>query len=541
MPKPAVLPDGTWTAYFIDHEGPGLAATPDKQKVYARYSNDNGQTWSDSQAVVDLPPDAGGFGYHVVLVDRDGEVHVFALCDGNTGAVRPRPASTGKPPYEPLSRQRLDIWHVRSHDGRTKWSTPLQIWEGRAADLQSVIQLKNGRIVLPISYLVERSWSNRGEGLAAFTFSGQFDTTALYSDDGGDTWHVSPSVLRVPTPDLSSYGGVEPVVLQLVDGRVWMLIRTQLGRFYESFSDDGSEWSPLEPTSITSSDSPAGLARLPSGEILLVWNNCQRHPYAQGSRHVLHAAVSADEAHTWTGRREIVLDPHRDSPPPPSGDHGVSYPFLAVAKDGSVLISLWVQTGEGRSLWQIDPEWLKESSAREDYSDDLAAWSTFGTRGVSVVSHPEGGRSKVLSLTSAGADWPTAAVWNFPSGMSGTLRTRVFMPRNAPSLRIELADHFSPSFDKQSPYYSPFVWRLASGDTPDSEIPVAVNQWVDLELHWDCHTRTARIALDGRECDPIDERHESPGPSYLRLALEGDAVGAAPVLVDAIEVKLATD
>ncbi|MEX2171761.1 MAG: sialidase family protein [Pirellulales bacterium] len=541
MPKPAVLPDGTWALYFINHEGPGMAPTPDAQNIYACYSTDEGRSWGEPQQLVDLPTEAGGFGYHVVMVDHDGEVHVFMLCDAGTGAVRPRPTISGKSPYEPLARQRLDIWHVKSLDRRTRWNTPRSIWQGRAADLQSVTQLENGRIVLPVSYLVNRSWSNRGEGPSAFTYHGQFDTTAIYSDDKGETWLVSPSTLRVATPDLSSYGGVEPAVLQLADGRVWMLLRTQLGRFYESFSHDGSEWSPLEPTNITSSDSPAALARLPDGRILLLWNNCQRHPYAQGSRHVLHAAVSADEGRTWSGSREIVRDPHRDSLPPPSGDHGVSYPFVAVTNDGSVLFSLWVETGEGRSLWRLDPAWLQVTSAGEDFSTDLAEWSTFGTRGVSVTSHPDTGQPKVLSLTKQNAEWPTTAVWNFPQGSQGSLRTRVFLAKDSPPLRLELTDHFSPPFDEQSPHHSLFQRTLAANDRANNSVDAPADRWITLELQWDCDKRICRLTLDGKQHDRISQQRASASPSYLRLSLAGSSASEASVLVDAIEVDVKTE
>src|SRR5690606_36601780 len=120
----------------------------------------------------------------------------------------------------------------------------------------------------------------------------------------------------------SSYGGVEPVVIEHLDGRVWMLIRTQMGRFYESHSNDrGNTWSPFVPSPITSSDSPAGLLRMPDDRLVLLWNNNRRHPYAQGSRQVLHAAVSEDDGRTWCGGREILRDPARNQPPPPGGDH----------------------------------------------------------------------------------------------------------------------------------------------------------------------------------------------------------------------------
>ena len=92
---------------------------------------------------------------------------------------------------------------------------------------------------------------------------GWAECTLVYSDDAGATWHLSPAALKVPTPNLYAYGAVEPVVLELEDGRVWMLLRTQLGRLYESFSEAGVVWSRPRPTRLISSDSPVGLVRLP--------------------------------------------------------------------------------------------------------------------------------------------------------------------------------------------------------------------------------------------------------------------------------------
>ena len=123
--------------------------------------------------------------------------------------------------------------------------------------------------------------------------------------------------LIVPVPDIvSAYGAVEPVAIELKDHRVWMLIRTQQGRFYESFSDDGIHWGAPLATRILSSDSPAGLVRLRDKRLVLLWNNCLRFPYAYGGRHVLHAAISEDDGKSWSGYREVAQDPLRALPPP---------------------------------------------------------------------------------------------------------------------------------------------------------------------------------------------------------------------------------
>jgi hypothetical protein len=542
MPKPAVLPDGTLAAYFIDHEGPGLASTPERQTVYARYFQDDGKTWSEPETLINLPAEAGGFGYFVPLVDAVGEVHFFILCDGNTGVIRPRSSASGSLPVEPIARQRLDLWHVKSTQGRTKWTRPRQIWQGRAGDLQSVTQLSSGRIILPLCYYVDRNWGNRGDGLARFTYTGQFDTTVLYSDDAGETWEKSPSVLRTITPDLSSYGAVEPVVLELADGQVWMLLRTQLGRFYESFSENGEIWSPARPSRITSSDSPAALVRLPDKRILMLWNNCQRHPYAQGSRHVLHAAVSADDGASWFGYREIIRDPHRNEPPPPNGDHGVSYPFVAVGRDGTVFYSLWVQTGDGRSLEMLDPRWLDETSAADDFRDGLENWSTFGTTGAALAEDPENEHSRVLSLVKKDTNWPTAAVWNFPKARRGRLQLELSMSADSLPLSIELSDHFSPPADDQSRLHSLYhIDITGGGNASDDALKIAADKWTTIAINWDCSDGSAKLAIDGDLKRNLKQQHVSQGPSYLRLVYAAGKESPGPALVRKVNVKVSDD
>ena len=247
--KPALLKDGRLIAVAL----PTLQGV---QRAVAIYSSDNGRTWGQPLTLFSLPVSEGTFGYYDFLVDRAGDMHFFFLLDPSTGAT------WKKTHRQTLTKEaELDIWYVRSIGAGTAWQTPKRIWEGRGGDLLSVIQLRSGRLLLPISYRTHRNWEKRGDGFDAFTYSGQFDSSALYSDDNGETWHQSQTVLRTTTPDIETIeGAVEPVALQLKDGRVWMLIRSQMGRFYESFSnDDGTTWSPSIPTSLISSDSPPAL------------------------------------------------------------------------------------------------------------------------------------------------------------------------------------------------------------------------------------------------------------------------------------------
>jgi hypothetical protein len=534
MPKVSLLPDSTLAAFILHHRGPGLPDTEDVQKMRVRESRDDGKTWGEARELFALPKEEGGFGYFQRLVDRDGEIHFFLLCDANTGVVRPREKSETRPAIEPIAKQSLDIWHIRSTDQRTKWTTPKQIWKGRAGDLQSVIQLKSGRIVLPICYYLPRSWSQRGEGFNAFTFTGQFDTSALYSDDDGDTWQKSPSVTRTPVPNLSAYGAVEPVALELTNGSVWTLLRTSMGRFWEMRSrDGGATWTPAQPMAITSSESPAGLVRLPDGRIVLLWNNCQRYPYAAGARRVLHAAVSKDEGRTWLGCREILRDPKRNDPPPPNGDHGVSYPYPCLMPDGRVLYTMWVETGEGRSINAFDPNWLTETSQRDDFAGDLDAWSTYGNKGVEIATSVDGARDgKALALCKTDPNWPCGAVRNFPGGRSGSVKLRMKLEPGSSGAIVQLTDHFSSPFDLEDRFFSPYVLEIGGDDK------IARGEWVDLEVRWNGDTRAAQVTLNGQPLATLPSQREGLPISYLRLRPLSNDSEKGRLLIDDVQVEV---
>lgn len=513
MPHVLTLPDGKLMALFIRYEGPGLPAAEDSQVVRARYSTDNGDTWSDEVPLFTLPRDAGGFGYYVTLLDQQGEIHIFMLNDRRTGAILPLPGGKNAPPS---IQNPLDIWHVKSKGHRTGWEAPAAIWRGRAGDLQSVIQCTNGRIILPFSYLTDRSWSHRGTGADRFTYYGRFNSGVLYSDDGGHSWLTSPDTLKTPVSNLSALGAIEPVVIQLRDGRIWMLLRTQTGHFYESFSSDGSRWSAPAPSSIASSDSPAGLLRLTDGRLLLMVNDCRRFPYALGGRHVLQAAISADEGRTWT-YRELVRDPQQAFGPPPGGDNGVSYPYLTQARDGRVVYSLWVDgTQTGRNLYRFDPAWLMESSQQEDFVDSLSGWSVFGTRGAGLASTAAG--KKVLWLHKASEPWPSAAVLNFPSGARGSLKLRFMLQKGFSGADIGLTDHFSVPFDDLANFHNLLNVKISKdGILAGTTTRLDSLRWYVLTLTWDCGKGSCHILLDDRLIGVKSLQRQSAFVNYLRL------------------------
>ena len=467
----------------------------------------------------------GGWGAHVGMLDQNGEIHLFYQND----------AGTSKEPK--IQDRRYDIWHTKTVNGRKEWQPLKRIWKGYAGSMLSVTQMRNGRIILPICYLSTpvRTWANRGQGFDAFTYMGMFSSGVLYSDDG-DNWHQSQVEFKAPTPIINADGLLEPGVIQLKDGRVWLLIRTQLGRFFESFSTDGATWSPAQPTDILSSDSPGNLIRLKTGQLVMFWNNTLRFSYANGGRHVLHAAISDDEGKTWRGFREAARNPFLGEPPPPNGDHGVTYTVLNLTQAGTVITPLSTGKTGGTYLLHLDPTWLYETKRKSNFSGGLADWSTFGTRGVEMVPNPQQSSARVLSLRKPEQDWPAGAVWNFPAGGKGSLSMRLLIEPGFRGASIGLTDHFSVPFDPQDRIYNLFHFNIG----PNGQLAIGnrlePGRWHQLKFDWDTSRNQCRVLLDGRQIGVLPlTRMTRWGVSYLRLRSTAESIDNAGLLVESVE------
>lgn len=500
------LPDGKIIALSI-------ARQAGQQTMQGRYSTDDGRAWSEAHDLFQWPKNAGGFGLFNAIVDHSGEIHIWVLCDGNSGTLFPKQEEAK--PDRP--GEILDIWHVRSLNDRKRWDTPKRIWVGRGDDLLSGIQLVSGRLLLPFSFENSRTWENRGGGFFDFTYVGDYSVNVLYSDDDGETWRSSNEDLSVETPDLFTYGANEPVALQLKDGRVWMLIRTERGRFYESFSDDGSKWSRPQPSSLISSDAPAALLRLKDGSILLFSNACLRYPYGYGGRYVLHGAISRDEGKNWLGYREVARDPTRNEPESLQEDYGIGYTFPTLLADGQVLFSNWVEEGTVRNFRLLDPRWIYETRQSADFSNGIEDWSVFGSKGVELESDSSDPRTKVLSVRKANTSWPAGAVWNFPIGARGRLTMQLMLRPGFGGTLVGLTDHFSTPWDMEDQFHNVFNLPISADGQIFPNFKLSANHWLEITLDWDTNSRQCRVLVDGKLAGVVQDNRRSEGLNYLRL------------------------
>lgn len=133
-----------------------------------------------------------------------------------------------------------------------------------------------------------------------------FVCTCFISDDQGKTWKQSKGSV-----DYVKRGAMEPEVIELKDGNVLMIFRTQSGHIGSSLSSDkGETWSKPVSWGVRAPEAPATLRRIPStGDLLLIWNdNFEPGAGHSGKRTPLTAAISSDEGKTWKLKKNLETD-----------------------------------------------------------------------------------------------------------------------------------------------------------------------------------------------------------------------------------------
>ncbi len=521
--RPVQFPDGSLHAYS-SRFGKLLSV-----------SSKDGRAWSEPDAEFDLPFKTMGGG--LSLVDSQGEVHVILTHTRGTGS---KPAAT----------RFIDLWHCRTFDRRTRWGKPRRIWEGYCGAVMDFQQLKNGRLVVPFA-----AWKKPGETVAPETGSNY--TTVVTSTDSGETWKLSATKLVAPCRvgyNGNNYGAIEPTILQLTDGRVWMLMRTQTGFLYESFSNDGVNWSPAQASRFHSSTSPAALVRLTDGRIVVIWNNCEQPPKhdkagVYGGRDALHAAVSADEGKTWSGFREIYRDPHRNETPPKRGDRGTAYPVASASRDGNLL----VVSGQGgrRNLIRFDPDWLTLTTQVGSFENDLKewhVWKPFGPArgywrdrmpGPTLVAHPTRTAAKVIRVRKPDEKAPDCATWNFPAGNKGEIAIRLLAKRGSDGISLTFNNRFFNPVDRRAAQEAVFVFRIEPEGTSEKAIRLTPETWHTLVVKWDLEKKLCLLTLNGNSLArrPI-EKVPFGGVSYLQIQSSATGVDTAGVLIESVRAEI---
>lgn len=353
------------------------------------------------------------------------------------------------------------------------------------------------------------------------------------STDDGLTWQRSNTVT---TPDHTgggfhegirwNHGAVEPTVVELTDGRLWMIMRTSQDHHYQAFSTDGGlTWSEAEPSRFYATITMPTIGRLADGRLLFFWCNTTpmpELPTANGvwddvftNRDVTHVAISDDDGKTWKGFRELLMDPLRnegDYATRGGGmDRGMHQAQFVETAPGKIVASIG-QNALHRAIVAFDVDWLYETERADSFADGLDHWSTFnyikGIRGhcsynringVDLLPHPDIPGRNVLSLRYAPADSLVSdirgAVWNFPAMPAGNFTTSMRLPEGSDGVSLILNDRwFNPS-DSVARHEGIYVLPLSR-----KELGINDNEWHEVSVDWDTTARrpAATVKVDGR-------------------------------------------
>jgi sialidase-1 len=271
-----------WQKFRKSQYGSGDQSPAD---ICAMVSSDGGRTWGDLRVLIKQDPKYTQVYSPSLLRLKNGQI----LCTYMATIL----LEEGK------SIIRDGLAMVSNDEGRT-FSSPVKIWTEKPYGCASNVtkQLKNGRIIVPIEAVAGGLW----------TAAEHVTVGCIYSDDGGAIWRESSNFVDVPLR-----GAMEPHIEELKDGRILMIMRTQLGAVFQSISEDGgSSWSKAQTTGLKSPESCPELIRIPqTGDLLVVWNNSPYDPLFDhcGKRTPLSVAISKDDGNTWQNIKDIEIDP----------------------------------------------------------------------------------------------------------------------------------------------------------------------------------------------------------------------------------------
>ncbi|MHC4873732.1 MAG: sialidase family protein [Planctomycetota bacterium] len=301
IPGVAVTPSGRlWATWYSGGKG----ECPENFCLLVS-STDGGKTWSEPAAVIDPPGNVRAYD-PTLWIDPLGRMWFFwAQC------------------YSKEQSNIFDgvagVWGACTEDPESEmpaWSESIRMANG--VMMNKPIVLADGQWALPTAL-----WKDLGKGEVPKDLLDERLASITISDNKGKTFSWRGGV------DAPERCYDEHMIVELNDGRLWMLIRTSYG-IAESFSDDnGATWSAAEDSKLGGPNSRFFIYRLGSGNLILVNHDTKNSPNTKEkprTRDMLTAWLSKDDGKTWEGG--LLLDERV----------GVSYPDGMEDEDGNIYI-----------------------------------------------------------------------------------------------------------------------------------------------------------------------------------------------------------
>lgn len=363
IPGIVVTAKGTVLAWCEARKRPAGVSDWDDIRILLRRSTDDGKTWSTPQSIANVegPKEKNPFALRmknvdpkdvtynnpVLIADKDGTVHMlFCL-------------------------EYMRVFYQRSEDDGVSWSKATEItstfdafkkdydWKVLATGPNHSIQLKNGRLVVPV-------WLSTGTGGNAHRPS---VTATIYSDDQGKTWKAGD--IAVPCTE-EWINPNETVAVELKDGSVMLNVRSESKahrRLVTTSPDGATQWStPKFDDALLEPICMGGIVRYEhGGKSLILFSNPHNlekekgkaEPGKNRDRKNVSVKISRDEGKTWAVSKTIEPGPSM-------------YSDIAVTQKGTILCFYGTSSragasgeapqhfaGSGLTLARFNLEWLE--------------------------------------------------------------------------------------------------------------------------------------------------------------------------------------
>ena len=308
---------------------------PEDIDIVCNRSLDGGHTWSDPFTIALGTGVNHGFGDCALAWSNDDNGLIAGFVGG--------PGLWYSTPSNPIR-----TYISRSYDNGQTWTEPVDITHFIFGDDCIVPEQRTWRASFFGSGNGLRTSTGRIIFVAAIreTTAQSLNNHAVYSDDNGQTWHVSGR---------ASTAGDEAKVTELADGRILMSIRHAGHRWYNLSDDGGETW---QPATSTWNDITAPAC---NGDMIRYTCVNQGHdrnrllhsvPYGN-NRTDVSVYVSYDEGESWPVRKCIV-------------PYSSAYSSLCILPDGT--IGLYVEeayagaSGYSTVFYNFSLEWLTDGN-----------------------------------------------------------------------------------------------------------------------------------------------------------------------------------